>query len=76
MLTYIAKAIQGNREIILTLKDNSKIVGLPSWGEDRSRVKIKSDRRSIWIPLDEIMHVTTILKFSCQLPTYEAEQSS
>ncbi|MNW46830.1 hypothetical protein D3C74_241430 [compost metagenome] len=63
MLTYIAKAIRGNREIILTLKDNSKIVGLPSWGEDRSRIKIKSDERSIWIPLDEIMHVTTILNF-------------
>lgn len=42
MLTYIAKAIKENKEVILTLKDNSKISGLPSWGEDHSRVKIKS----------------------------------
>ena len=64
MLTYIAKAIKENKEVILTLKDNSKISGLPSWGKDHSRVKIKSPNKVVWIPLNEITHVTTILGFN------------
>lgn len=64
MLTYIAKVIKENKEVILTLKDNSIISGLPSWGEDHSRVKIKSPDKVVWIPLNEIAHVTTILGFN------------
>ncbi len=76
MLTYIAKAIKENKEVILTLKDNSKISGLPSWGEDRSRIKIKSDERSIWIPLNEIVHVTTIINFCTTSDTYATKEAS
>ncbi|GIO42287.1 hypothetical protein [Paenibacillus apis] len=76
MYTYIAKAIKVNREIILTLKDNSKIAGLPSWGQDHSRIKIKSDERTIWIPLNEIVHVTTILNFCTTSDTYATKEAS
>lgn len=61
MYTYIAKAIKAKREIILSLVDGSKISGLPNWGEDRSRVRIKSMDKTIWVPLNEIKHVTQLL---------------
>ncbi|MGG1878803.1 hypothetical protein ABDI30_14685 [Paenibacillus cisolokensis] len=68
MYTNITKAIKTaiktNDEIILTLKDQSKIAGIASWGEDKSRVKIKSADKVVWIPLNEILHVTTILGFN------------
>lgn len=60
MYTYISKAIKAKQEIILSLADGSKISGLPSWGVDRSRVKIKSPERIIWVPVDEIKHVTIL----------------
>lgn len=63
MYTYIAKAIKADQEIILSLMDGSKISGVPSWGEDRSRVRIKSPSEVIWIPLDEIEHVTRVIPF-------------
>lgn len=64
MYRYIDSAVKSNCEIILTLKDQSKIAGLPSWGEDHSRVKIKLPDKVVWIPLNEITHVTTILGFN------------
>lgn len=69
MYTYIAKAIKAGQEIILSLTDNSKIAGMPSWGEDRSRVKINSQDQVVWIPLNEILHVTTLLCLSTKKPT-------
>jgi hypothetical protein len=61
LYTYIAKAIIAKREIILSLVDGSKISGLPNWGEDQSRVRIKSIDKTIWVPLNEIKHVTQLL---------------
>lgn len=69
MFTYITKAIEANQEIILKLRDGSKIAGYPSWGEDRSRVRIKSPDKVVWIPLDEIEHATTILNIYEKEPT-------
>ena len=68
MYTYIAKAIKAGQEIILTLEDGSKINGMPSWGEDRSRVKINSEDQVVWIPLNEIQHVTTLLSINMKNP--------
>lgn len=62
MYTQIANAIKSKQEIILSLVDGSKISGFPSWGEDRSRVRIKSQDKVVWVPLEEIMHVTTLLR--------------
>ena len=62
MYAYIAKAIKAEQEIILTLVDGSKLSGIPSWGEDRSRVRIKSpDKVVVWVPLNEIDHVTDLI---------------
>lgn len=61
MNSDIAKAIKAKQEIILSLFDGSELSGVPSWGEDRIRVRIISPDRSIWVPLDEIEHVTTLL---------------
>lgn len=62
MYTYIAKAISAQQEIIISLVDGSKIAGMPSWGEDRSRVRIKSANKVVWVPLAEIK-LTTILRY-------------
>lgn len=64
MYRNLNNAIKAEHEVILTLVDKSKITGVPSWGEDRTRVKIKSPENVVWIPLDEIQHVTTLLSFS------------
>ncbi|MNZ87418.1 hypothetical protein D3C78_1062750 [compost metagenome] len=64
MFTYIAKAIKAEQEIILSLKNGSKISGAPSWGKDRTRVRIKSLDKVVWVPLDEIEHVTRIIPFN------------
>lgn len=61
MYAYLAKAIKANQEIVLSLVDGSKIAGLPSWGEDRSRVRINSPDKVVWVPLDEIDHVTDLI---------------
>lgn len=64
MYTYIAKAISAQHEIIVSLVDGSKIAGMPSWGEDQSRVRITSTAKIVWIPLDEIEHVTTLISIN------------
>ncbi|MNP66937.1 hypothetical protein D3C76_1627060 [compost metagenome] len=56
-------AIEQGHELILSLVDSSIISGIPSWGEDRSRVRIKLPNNVIWVPLDEIEHVTTLLEY-------------
>ncbi|WMT39736.1 hypothetical protein RE628_20420 [Paenibacillus sp. D2_2] len=69
MYTYISKAIEARQELVLSLVDGSTIAGIPSWGEDRSRVQIKSPDKVVWIPLDEIQHVTTLVSISMKKPT-------
>ncbi|RUT48587.1 hypothetical protein EJP82_01200 [Paenibacillus anaericanus] len=69
MYTYIAKAIQAEQEIIISLVDGSKISGMPSWGEDRTRVKVASSDKAVWVPLDEIEHVTTLFSMNVNKPT-------
>ncbi|MBU5672662.1 hypothetical protein [Paenibacillus brevis] len=59
MYTYINKAIQACKPLSLLLDDGSKLSGMPSWPEDRSRVKIKAHGGAAWIPLADIKHVTT-----------------
>lgn len=58
MYTYIDKAIQSRSELNLLLDDGSRFAGMPSWGMDRSRVKIKAPGMAVWVPLSEIRHVT------------------
>lgn len=69
MYTYIAKAINAQHEIIVSLVDGSKIAGMPSWGEDQNRVRVKSADKIVWIPLDEIEHVTTLISINAKKPT-------
>lgn len=69
MYTYLAEAIKADNEVILKLKDGSRIAGKPSWGGDRSRVKISSKDRTILVPLTEIKHTTTLLKLNAKKPT-------
>lgn len=61
MYKELKKAIKYEHEVILSLIDGSQITGIPRWGEDRSRVKIQSQEKSVWVPLYEIEHVTTII---------------
>lgn len=59
MYTYIDKAIQACRSLSLLLDDGSRLTGFPSWGTDRSWVKIKTPGEVVWIPLSDIKHVAT-----------------
>lgn len=59
MYTYIDKAINAQMQLTLQLDDGSQLVGMPSWPEDRSRVKITVQSGAAWIPLADIRHVTT-----------------
>lgn len=59
MYTYIDKAINAQMQLALQLDDGSYLIGMPSWPQDRSRVKIKAQGGAAWIPLDDIRHVTT-----------------
>ncbi|GIO84511.1 hypothetical protein J25TS5_14430 [Paenibacillus faecis] len=68
MYTYIAKAISAQHEVIVSLVGGSKITGFPSWGEDRTRVKVVSPEKKVWIPLDEIEHVTTLISIKEKEP--------
>lgn len=63
MYAHITKAIMSGQEIILTLADGSTLSGIPSWGTDRTKVRIKSADMVVLVPLDEINHVTTLLRF-------------
>jgi len=69
LYTYISKAISAQHEIIVSLVDGSKVAGMPSWGEDKSRVSIKLTDKIVWIPLDEIEHVTTLIDINKRKPT-------
>lgn len=69
MYTYISKAIVSGHEIIVSLLDGSKVTGFPGWGEDRTRVKVVSPEKQVWIPLDEIEHVTTLISINAKKPT-------
>lgn len=59
MYTYIDKAINAQMQLTLQLDDGSRLIGMPSWPEDRSRVKIKAQDGTAWIQLADIKHVTT-----------------
>lgn len=61
MYTYINKAIQACKPLYLLLDDGSEVRGIPSWGINRSWLKLSISelRATIWIPLDDIKHVTT-----------------
>lgn len=50
MLTYIDKAIKAHNYLSLLLDDGSRLGGIPSWGMDRSRVKIKAPGITVWVP--------------------------
>lgn len=67
MHAFITNAIKTNQEIIVSLKDGSKISGVPSWGESQ-RVKIKTQERVVWVPLIDIELVTTLHRLNAKKP--------
>ena len=57
-------AIELQHNVILTLDDGTTITGLPSWGTNRDTVKIKADEGLVWVPIEEIAHVTRIVNYT------------
>ncbi|WP_433943448.1 hypothetical protein [Paenibacillus sp. SN-8-1] len=58
-------AIDRGETVTIVHMDESA-TGIPSWGEDRSRVKIKTGEGAVWVPLDEIKHVTRIIQLNAK----------
>lgn len=61
MYKELERAIKHEHEVILSLTDGSKIAGIPRWGENMSNVRIKTVESVVWVPLNEIKHVTILL---------------
>ncbi len=69
MYRSLVKAIKADQEVIFSLLDGSKISGFPSWGVDRSRVRIKLADTTVWVPLDEVEHVTIVHNLNAKKTT-------
>lgn len=59
MYTYIDKAVNEQHIVFILTKYGDKIAGIPSWGIVRNRVKITAPGLTVYVPLDEIRHVST-----------------
>lgn len=59
MHTYIDKAVTAQLILFILTIDGDKIAGIPSWGLSYSRVKIVAPCLTVWVPLNEIRHVST-----------------
>ncbi|MNO88322.1 hypothetical protein D3C76_797640 [compost metagenome] len=60
-LHELKMAVTLEHQIILTLYNGDTISGLPKWGEDPKRVKLRTVEGAVWVPLEEIEHVTRII---------------
>lgn len=59
----IKKAVAVGYQVILTLNDESVIRGYPERITDSKRVKVLTTEGQLWIPLEEIIHLTRIIPF-------------
>lgn len=62
-LHELKMAVTLQHEVVLTLYNGDSITGLPKWGEDPKRVKLRTVEGAVWVPLEEIEHVTRIIPF-------------
>ncbi|MBP1999774.1 hypothetical protein J2Z69_000793 [Paenibacillus shirakamiensis] len=63
IIKEINLAIDRAQTIALKLEDGSSVNGLPTWAQESNRVKLRTDRGVIWIPIADIKHVTRIISF-------------
>ncbi|MNL16078.1 hypothetical protein D3C87_1371010 [compost metagenome] len=59
----LSMAISLGHQVMLKLVSNEVVSGRPFWGLVTTRVKVKTTEGPIWIPLDEIKHVTRMMPF-------------
>jgi hypothetical protein len=59
------RAIHNKHHIVVFLKDNKNILGIPEDCTDPTRIKIRDENGGVtWVPITEVKHLSVVVEFS------------
>ncbi|RAR39678.1 hypothetical protein [Paenibacillus sp. MDMC362] len=61
----LKRAIHNKHHIVVFLKDNKNILGIPEESIDPTRIKIRTENIGVtWVPITEVKHLSVVVEFS------------